>query len=40
MCGVTDGMSLQPPPTQIHDWAEAERNARDWVRYLGFADAA
>lgn len=32
-------MSQQPPPTQIHDWAEAERNARDWMRYLGFADA-
>ena len=39
MCGVTDGMNQQPLPTQIHDWAAAERNARDWMRYLGFADA-
>lgn len=39
MRGVTDGMSQQPPPTQIRDWAEAERNARDWMRYLGFVDA-
>lgn len=35
---VTDSMS-QPPPTQIHDWAAAECNARDWMRYMGFVDA-
>jgi hypothetical protein len=23
------GSPQQPPPTQIHDWAQAERNARD-----------
>ena len=36
---VTDGVREQPPPTQIHDWTQAERNARDWMRYMGFADA-
>jgi hypothetical protein len=36
---VTDGMREQPPLTDIHDWEQAERNARDWMRYLGFADA-
>lgn len=32
-------MSRPPEPAAIQDWASAERNARNWMRYLGFSDA-